>query len=147
TSSSASGHSGQQQQQQQPVSSSPSSLTIDWLRETRERHATALSYQKRSLSGHSCVVGSPRTAREGARDEASTPSSNGVGSYLTSLYDDWFDVQIRDEAERRKRRRDRSLDAMLILENTRARVRELRSEHTGGGQARSLLSRATTTTP
>jgi len=132
----------------QAVSSPPPPTpTIDWLRETRERHATALSYQKRSLSGHSCVVGSPRTASEGARDETSTPSSsNGVGSYLTSLYDDWFDVQIRDEAERRKRRRDRSLDAMLILESTRARVRELRSEQTGGGQARSLSSRPTTTT-
>jgi len=50
-----------------------------------------------------------------------------VGSYLESLYNEWFDTKIRDEMQRM---RERDQDEMEILENTRLNLQDLKGELT-----------------
>jgi len=48
-----------------------------------------------------------------------------VGSYLESLYNEWFDSKIRDEV---RGMRERDQDEMEILENTQLNLRHLKGE-------------------
>lgn len=76
----------------------------DWLRESNDRQATALSYEKRSLSGHFCVTGSSIGDHFEDNGEVDSLTTHGeddkneghmIGSYLSSLYDDWYDIPIQ----------------------------------------------------
>jgi len=76
----------------------------DWLRESNDRQATALSYEKRGLSGHFCVTGSSIGDHFEDNGEVDSLTTHGeddkneghmIGSYLSSLYDDWYDIPIQ----------------------------------------------------
>jgi len=101
----------------------------DWLRQSEERHAEALSNEKRDLSDDVGASGQQGSRYSQSKTEVYAhrrSDHDKVGqtmeSYLESLYNEWFNTQNRDE---RKSRREKVPDEMEILEGI---LRDSKSE-------------------
>jgi len=95
----------------------------DWFRLSTESHDKALSYEKRALSDDVIVTGSSADPAINGADHEKVGQT--MGSYLESLYNEWFDTKIRDEM---RKMRETYQDEMEILENIRLNLQDLKGE-------------------